>query len=133
MGYSDCLFFAEKTSAHKGARLAGTVLVVAKRPSGDMVNGKTVKAIGVPRGDAMGVPVATWTSLEYLTRKCVEVTEGEARTLQPRMFAALEAYDRALEYRAGHVFAIVEAIRRGRYSLQPADGAIVEALRPSSR
>ena len=122
--YIDCFFFAEKTSAHKGAKLAGTVLVVAKRPER---NGECVAAVGMPRG-VDTVPVKTWASLAYLTRSCVQVSEVQARSLTPRMFAALEAYDRAPEYRAGHVFAVVEAIKRGAYTLQPADASIIAGL-----
>jgi hypothetical protein len=130
--YSECMFFAEKTSAHKGATLAGTVLVLARKLTPEMQNGTTVKAIGVPRGDAKAVPVATWVSLKYLTRSCVQVTEEEARQLQPKMFAALEAYDRAPEYRTSHALTVAGAVRRGTYSLQPADDQVLRALGVSS-
>lgn len=128
MSYADCIFFAEKTSAHKGAALAGTVLVVARNPSEDMINGSCVAAIGVPKGEPNAVPARTWTSAEHLARRCVEINEADARRLAPRMFAALEAYDRAPEYRASYLFAMVEAIRSRRYVLQSADDTINAAV-----
>jgi hypothetical protein len=121
--YSESRFFAEKTSARKGADLAGTVLIAPKRPTRAQRNGITVMVVGVPDGG--GVPCATWASPDYLERSCIEVTEEQARRLVPAFFRALEAYDRSPEYRLGHALTVAEGVRRGTYP------AVLAVLRPS--
>jgi hypothetical protein len=115
--YTGCRFFAEKTSGRKGAKLAGTVVIVAKRPER---NGQCVAVVGVPRGDRKAVPVKSWAHPDYLATKCVEVTETEARAIHPEMFEASETYERAPEYRIGHAIETARAFRAG-LTLQPAD------------
>jgi hypothetical protein len=126
--YADCLFFAEKTSARKGAALSGAVLVVARKLDASMRNGSCVKALGTPRAEpgklAITCPVATWVSLAWLTAHTVPVSEADARTLAPAMFAAIDSYQGRAEFRAMHPIAVAEAIHAGRYSLQSADAAV---------
>lgn len=126
--YKDCLFYAEKTSAHKGARLAGTVLVVARRLTSDMRNGSCIKAIATPKGDPNGVPCATWVGSSHFATVCVEVSEATAREIAPRMFEALERYDASAFFRTGHAFAVAEGIKTRRYPVQPADAAVIALL-----
>jgi hypothetical protein len=121
MRYTNCRFFAERTSARKGADFSGGVVIVETKPSADHINGECVKALGTPRGGTRLVPSATWVSKVYLTKKCVEVTEVEARALAPEMFRALESFDRSSEFRAMYEVALREARDRGKYTLQSAE------------
>jgi hypothetical protein len=124
--YDQCVFFAEKVSAHKGARLAGTVLaMVAVNPER---NGESFAVVGVPRGQRNAVPSKTWATYDYLSRKCVKVSEAQARAIHPELFRALEAFDASPEYRTGHAIEVAAAIVRGAYTLQPADAAIIARL-----
>jgi hypothetical protein len=59
------------------------------------------------------------------------VTEAQARAIQPSMFAALERFDRAPEFRAMHAAEVARAYARGTYSMQPAGEAILAILCPS--
>jgi hypothetical protein len=116
--YTACRFYAERTSGRKGAKLAGTVVIVAKSPER---NGQCVKAVGTPRGERTAVPVATWVHPDYLANKCVEVTEAQAREMHPELFAQSARYDRASEYRIMHAIETARAFRQGVSMLQPAD------------
>ncbi len=126
--YTDCLFFAEKASARKGAALTGSVLVAARKLTPDIVNGSTVKALGTPRAEpgkpGVSVPVATWVSVDYLARRCVEISEADARKMAPRMFDAIDTFQRSPEFRTMHAIEVAEAIKRGAFTLQSADEAI---------
>lgn len=117
--YTGCRFYAEKTSGRRGAKLAGTIVIVAKRPER---NGQCVAFVGVPRGERSAVPVKSWTHPNYLATKCVEVTESEARAIHPELFQASETYERAPEYRMGHAIEVARAFRAG-LTLQPADAS----------
>ena len=130
--YKDCVFFAEKTSARKGAGFSGTVLVLASKLTADMINGSTFKALGVPRDGSSSVPLATWVSADYLARSCAPITETQARALAPAMFAAIDSYQDAPEYRAMHPIVLAEAIHARRYSLQSADDAVNARLATST-
>jgi hypothetical protein len=127
----DCKFYAEKKSAHKGSPLAGTVLIVAKKLTPAMRNGATVKAVGVPRDAPFSPPCATWVHPGHLVRRCVEVSETEARTIAPRMFDALDRHNVKPEFRAMHALEIARAFDDGRYSMQPADERIIDIIAPS--
>ena len=113
--YNGCQFFAEKSSARKGAKRMGTVLVLRA----EVKNGECMLGASVPKGERGAVPVATWVSPSYLASKCEPISETEARALHPEIFAALERHDRAPEYRIMHA-AEVAAAFPARYRLQPA-------------
>lgn len=89
--YSDCDFYAEVT---RGGRVLGTVLIVSRT----QFNGTCPKAIATPKGRPDGVPVAEWVYPSYLA-KCVKVTEGDARRIQPQLFAACDLWDKSPKYR----------------------------------
>jgi hypothetical protein len=129
--YDLCLFFAERVNGHKGSALAGTVLVVAKKLTPAMQNGETFAAVAVPKGEPNGVPCRTWIHPSHVTKRCVQVTEAEARAIQPSMFASLERFDRSPEFRAMHALEIARAYADGRYTMQPADEAVLAILCPS--
>jgi len=118
--YKDCRFFAEKTSARKNAELTGGVVIIATHPTEDHINGKCLMGLGTPKSGTRMVPCATWVSPDYLSRKCVEVSEADARSIAPEMFQALESFDRSPEFRTIYEIALREARERGRYSLQSA-------------
>jgi hypothetical protein len=124
MLYSGCDFYAEKTSGHRFAPLAGTVLVVSRT----VKNGICPKAVAVPKGQPNAVPVATWVHPDHLAKRCVKVTEADARRIHPAIFAALEAFDRSPEYRAMHAAEIARAVMLGVYPVQPADPRVLDRM-----
>ena len=126
--YDACIFFAERVNGHKGSALAGTVLVIAKNPRR---NGECVEAASSPKGRPDLVPATTWVNPSHLARRCVQVTEAQARAIQPSMFAALERFDRAPEFRAMHAVEVARAVARGTYTMQPASEAVLAILCPS--
>lgn len=112
-GYEQVKFYAEV--ARKGSRkLTGTILVVAPW----MVNGTCVAAIGRPADGAPALPVTTWVYPEYLANRAYEVTEAEAREIDPVTFRAVDGFQRAEEYRAGYAVEIKKPGKAG--GLQPA-------------
>jgi len=119
--YANVDFYAERINGHKSSALAGTILVVSRTT----FNGICPKAVAVPKGDPNGVPCATWVAPEYLARKCVLVTEAQARAIAPAMFAKMEAFDRSPEYRAMHAIEVARAVEAKRYTVQPADPAVL--------
>jgi len=118
--YSQCLFFAKKTSAHAHARLSGAVVIVPATPTAAQRNGVCVKAITSADG-ADGVPLATWADPRKLAKRAIAITESEARALAPRMMAEVDRFQDRPEYRAMHVVEMVGAIVRGAVALQSAD------------
>jgi len=126
--YENVDFYAEKTSGHKHAALAGTVLVVSRT----VFNGICPKAVATPKGDPTGVPCATWVNPAHLAKRCVKVTETEARAIAPAMFAKMEKFDRSPEYRAMHAIEVARAIVAGTYTVQPADAAVIARM-PTTR
>ncbi len=115
--YNGVDFYAQKASARPNAPLTGCVLVVSRTE----FNGICPKGIAVPKGQPSGIPVATWIYPETLARRCVKVTEAEARRIHPELFAKLEKYDRSASYRVSHAITVAEQFP-ARLPTQPADG-----------
>ena len=127
----DLIFFAEKRNGHKHSSLTGTVLVIAAKPTPDMFNGICVAAVAVPKGQPTAVPCRTWVLPSHLAKRCVQVTEAQARAIQPSMFDAIERHERSAAYRAMHAIEVARAFASGRYTMQPADEAVLSILCPS--
>ncbi len=115
--YSGVRFYAELT--RKGGKRAGTIHVV--NPA--IKNGICMMALGVTRGAVTGkdcLPIATWTSPEYLANKCEEIDEVEARKVDAAMMKAVDAYERSEEYRTMYH---LEIKKPGRTKLQDANAS----------
>jgi hypothetical protein len=108
--YHGVQFFAERT--RKNGKLAGTVLILSRA----VQNGQCFAAIGVPRGDRVGLPVVTWVSPRYLADYCLEVSEEQARSIDPNIFVHVDAFETSPEYRERYS----RAVRAGASPLQPA-------------
>jgi hypothetical protein len=112
MSYGGCEFWAERT--RRNGRLSGTVLVVNR----SVRNGESFLALGLPVDGRKALPIATWASDSYLSRKnAVKITEAQAREIAPEMFKAIDAHERSPEYRAMYA---AEISKPGRSPLQPA-------------
>lgn len=108
--YTGVTFYAEKSSARKGAAMTGTILVV----SNTVRNGECSKAVAMVNA----APVATWVSPKYLATRCVKVTEGQARAMHPAIFAALASYENSPSFRLTLALE-VKAAFPARLTLQP--------------
>lgn len=122
-------FFAERENGHKGSARTGVVLMVSMR-EGDK-NGKCFKALSTPKSEPTAVPCATWVAPSHLTKRCDEITESEARAINPAMFAHVERFERAPEYQVMHAKEVARAIERGLYREQPADDRVISHMRVS--
>jgi hypothetical protein len=122
-------FFAERANGHKGSARTGVVLMVSTRAA-DM-NGICFQALTTPKGSPNAVPCSTWVNPSHLAKRCDEITQAEARVMNPGMFAHVERFERSPEYRAMHAVEIARAIERGLYREQPADRRIIANMRTS--
>jgi hypothetical protein len=108
--YDGCDFYAE---VNRAGGVAGTVLIVSRTAK----NGTCRKALAAPKGQPRAMIVPTWVSPKYL-KKCVQVTEGDARRIHPAMFETCKAYEQSERYRAT-LSRAVRATYPERYPLQP--------------
>jgi hypothetical protein len=92
--FDGCDFYAE---VNRAGGVRGTVLIVSRT----QFNGQCRKAVCTPKGKPDGVPMAEWIYPHYLNdpAKCVKVTEGDARRIQPQLFAACETWSKSAKYR----------------------------------
>lgn len=116
-------FYAERANGHKGSARTGVVLMVSQRAE-DM-NGQCFKALSTPKGSPAAVPCATWVSPAHLAKRCDEISEQEARQINPSIFAHVERFERSPEYRIMHAVEIARAVERGAYREQPADDRVI--------
>jgi hypothetical protein len=125
--FSQCKFYAERANGHATSARTGVVLIVSQRAA-DM-NGQTFRAVATPKGDPKAVPFASWVHPSHLAKRCDEITETEARAINPSIFAHVAKFERSPEYRTGHAIEIASAIKRGAVKMQPADGRIIGNMR----
>jgi hypothetical protein len=107
------------------------VLVLRAHPGKEDRNGECLAAVAVPKDAPTGVPCRTWVAPSHLAKRCVQVTEAQARAIAPRMFEAMAKHERSPEFRIMHAHEVAHAYAEGRYSMQPADEAVLSILCPS--
>lgn len=110
---TEYVYYAELTRVHGG--LTGVVLIV--RP--DALNGRCVLALSTPKGKRDAVPCTSWVSPEYLSKRCIKVTRGDAMRIHPALFEnAKHATD--AQWRKLAAECIARAYAKGVYKLAPA-------------
>ncbi len=81
----------------------------------ERTNGTCFLSATTPHDEPSGDVRVTWTSPVFLAKRCVQVTEREARALNPAFVSTLERYDDDPKFRAKYHAAHVEPSKANKF------------------